>query len=442
MKQDLTQGNIGYGLLRFSLPLMAGNLLQQLYNVADTVIVGKCIDSVALAAVGSAFSLMTLLTSILLGLCMGSGVVFSQLIGAERPRELRLAVFNAFWFVAAAAVLLTGIAYVLRNWIIRMLNIPDEAVRDISDYLTVVFAGIPFLFLYNFFASVLRAAGDSATPLWFLLGATLLNIGLDLWLILEFQMGCAGAALATVIAQGCAAVGLALYFLRSGRRFWPGREDRRLDVPMLRRIINCSTLTSMQQSVMNLGILMVQSLVNSFGIQVMAAFTAGVKIDSFAYSPAQDFANGVATFVAQNDGAGRADRVRRGFRLSAILSLFYCASVSVLVWFFAEPLLGLFVEAGEREILAYGVQYLHMEGVWYVGIGLLFLLYAVFRGLEMPLMSLILTVLSLGLRVALAYLLAPVLGLPGVWLAIPIGWAVADLVGLIRFRRLKRWKNA
>ena len=211
---------------------------------------------------------------------------------------------------------------------------------------------------------------------------------------------------------------------------------------MLHRIINCSTLTSMQQSVMNLGILMVQSLVNSFGIQVMAAFTAGVKIDSFAYSPAQDFANGVATFVAQNDGAGKADRVRRGFRLSALLSLSYCAAVSALVWFFAEPLLGLFVEAEEREILAYGVQYLHMEGVWYAGIGLLFLLYAVFRGLELPLMSLILTVLSLGLRVALAYLLAPVLGLPGVWLAIPIGWAVADLVGLIRFRRLKRWKNA
>lgn len=181
---------------------------------------------------------------------------------------------------------------------------------------------------------------------------------------------------------------------------------------------------------MNFGILMIQSLVNSFGVNVMAAFAAGVKIDAFAYAPAQDFANGFATFVAQNAGAGRMDRVRRGLREAAMMSLCFCALVSALVGIFAAPLLSIFIDPAQSDVLAVGMHYLRTEGLCYVGIGLLFLLYATYRGLERAGMSIVLTVISLGLRVALAYWLAPTWGLDAVWWAIPIGWAMADAVGL------------
>lgn len=434
MQQDLTQGSIRTGLIRFSLPLIAGNLLQQLYNVADTLIVGRFLGNVALAAVGSAFSLMILLTSLVLGLCMGSGVVFSQLYGEGSMDKLKTAMTNAFCLIAALSVLLTVLSYALLDAFIVLLRVPPEAVPDITSYLRVIFAGIFFTFLYNFFAAALRSVGNSFASLLFLLLSTVVNIALDLLFVLVLHRGVAGAALATVIAQGLSAAGIALYFFFRLPELRPRRSNFRLDRPLLSRIASVSVLTSVQQSIMNFGILLVQSLVNSFGVATMAAFAAGVKIDSFAYSPAQDFANGFATFVAQNTGAGKPERVKQGIREAALLSLSFCAVVSALVFIFARPLLTLFIDPDEREILAVGVHYLRVEGVFYVGIGLLFLLYAIYRGLERAGMSVVLTVISLGLRVALAYAFAPHFGVTAIWLAIPIGWFIADAVGLIRLK--------
>ena len=433
MQQDLTQGSIRAGLIRFSLPLIAGNLLQQLYNVADTLIVGRFLGNVALAAVGSAFSLMILLTSLVLGLCMGSSVVFSQLYGEGNMDKLKTAMTNAFCLIAALS-LLTVLSYALLDAFIVLLRVPPEAVPDITSYLRVIFAGIFFTFLYNFFAAALRSVGNSFASLLFLLLSTVVNIALDLLFVLVLHRGVAGAALATVIAQGLSAAGIALYFFFRLPELRPRRSNFRLDRPLLSRIASVSVLTSVQQSIMNFGILLVQSLVNSFGVATMAAFAAGVKIDSFAYSPAQDFANGFATFVAQNTGAGKPERVKQGIREAALLSLSFCAVVSALVFLFARPLLTLFIDPGEREILAVGVHYLRVEGVFYVGIGLLFLLYAIYRGLERAGMSVVLTVISLGLRVALAYAFAPHFGVTAIWLAIPIGWFIADAVGLIRLK--------
>ena len=429
MQQNLTQGSIRAGLIRFSLPLIAGNLLQQLYNVADTLIVGRFLGNVALAAVGSAFSLMILLTSLVLGLCMGSGVVFSQLYGEGNMDKLKTAMTNAFCLIAALSVLLTALSYALLDAFIVLLRVPPEAVPDITSYLRVIFT-----FLYNFFAAALRSVGNSFASLLFLLLSTVVNIALDLLFVLVLHRGVAGAALATVIAQGLSAAGIALYFFFRLPELRPRRSNFRLDRPLLSRIASVSVLTSVQQSIMNFGILLVQSLVNSFGVATMAAFAAGVKIDSFAYSPAQDFANGFATFVAQNTGAGKPERVKQGIREAALLSLSFCAVVSALVFLFARPLLTLFIDPGEHEILAVGVHYLRVEGVFYVGIGLLFLLYAIYRGLERAGMSVVLTVISLGLRVALAYAFAPHFGVTAIWLAIPIGWFIADAVGLIRLK--------
>ena len=202
MQQDLTQGSIRAGLIRFSLPLIAGNLLQQLYNVADTLIVGRFLGNVALAAVGSAFSLMILLTSLILGLCMGSGVVFSQLYGEGNTEKLKTAMTNAFCLIAALSLLLMALSYALLNAFISLLRVPQEAVPDITSYLLVIFAGIFFTFLYNFFAAVLRSVGNSFAPLLFLLLSTVVNIALDLLFVIVFHWGVSGAALATVIAQG------------------------------------------------------------------------------------------------------------------------------------------------------------------------------------------------------------------------------------------------
>ncbi len=438
MQRDLTQGPIRRGLILFSLPLIAGNLLQQLYNIVDTWVVGRFLGNVALAAVGSAFSLMVLLTSLLLGLCMGSGVVFSQLHGEGRPDRMKTAVVNAFVMIALIALLLTVLSYAALPALLSLMRIPPEVVPDITAYLRVVFAGIPFVFLYNFLAAVLRSVGNSLAPLLFLLVSTLANIVLDLLFVLGLHAGVAGAAAATVMAQALSAVGIALCFLRMPA-LHPGKAHMHRDGALLARIASVSVLTSVQQSIMNFGILMIQSLVNSFGVATMAAFAAGVKIDAFAYSPAQDFANGFATFVAQNTGAGKPDRVRRGLREAGALSLSFCLLVSALVFLFAKPLLTLFIDPAETEILAIGARYLRLEGVFYVGIGMLFLLYATYRGLERAGMSVVLTVISLGLRVLIAYAFAPRFGVTAIWLAIPIGWFVADAVGL--FGLVRAWQK-
>lgn len=435
MERDLTRGNIRKGLILFSLPLIAGNLLQQCYNIVDTWVVGRFLGSVALAAVGSAFSLMTLLTSLLLGLCMGSGVVMSQLYGQGDREGLRRAMGNAFVGIAAAALALELAAFALLDSLLAWMRVPAEAAADLRGYLAVVFWGIGFTFLYNFFATALRSVGNSAAALWFLLCATIINIVLDLWFVTGLGWGVEGAALATVIAQAASAAGIVLYFLLKMGDLRPGLRHLKPDGGLLKRIAVVSVLTGAQQSIMNFGILMIQSLVNSFGVNVMAAFAAGVKIDAFAYAPAQDFANGFATFVAQNAGAGRADRVKRGLREAAMMSLGFCALVSAVVGIFAAPLLTIFIDTSQSDVLAVGVHYLRTEGLCYVGIGLLFLLYATYRGLERAGMSIVLTVISLGLRVVLAYWLAPSWGLDAVWWAIPIGWAVADAVGLAALKR-------
>ena len=421
---DLTRGGITRPMLLFAGPMIAGNLLQQCYNIADTLIVGRALGASALASVGFSFTLMTFLTSVLLGLCMGSGALWSMLYGAGREEELKRCLFASFVFIGAVAVLLNVGVLALLEPVMTLLRIPAGAWEETRAYLRVVLLGVCFTFLYNYFACLLRSVGNSVAPLAFLAVSTVLNIGLDLWFVLGLGWGVAGAAGATVLAQGVSAAGIALYGWRR--------------VPLLRlERRHYSLLTCVQQSVMNFGILMVQGLVNSFGVNVMAAFAAAVKIDAFAYLPVQDFGNAFSTFVAQNTGAQKAERIRKGIRSALWVSVGFCLVSSLLVCLFAAPLMGLFVEPGETEIIAVGVEYLRIEGMCYCGIGILFLLYGLFRGLGRPGVSVVLTVVSLGTRVALAYLLAPIpaVGLKGIWWAVPIGWALADLAGLALYRR-------
>ena len=430
MYRDLTRGPIARSLVLFALPMMAGNLLQQFYNIADTLIVGRALGTDALAAVGSAYTLMTFLTSILLGLSMGSGALFSIYRGRGDEASLRSAIAHAFGLILLLTLALNAAVYAFLNPILHFLRVPATVWGGMREYLLVVFAGLVATSVYNYLACLLRALGNSAAPLVFLGVSALLNVGLDLLFVPVLGWGIAGAAWATVIAQYVSAAGMLVYVLAKCKSLLPKRSELHLNRSILGEIFRLSSLTCAQQSVMNFGILMVQGLVNSFGATVMAAFAAAVKIDTFAYLPVQDFGNAYSTFAAQNFGAKREDRIREGTRRAFLLSAGFGAALSIAVCALAAPLMRLFVDSGETAVVAAGVRYLRIEGALYAGIGCLFLFYGYFRAVQRPGVSVVLTAISLGTRVLLAYLLSALWGETGIWLSIPIGWVLADLAGL------------
>lgn len=435
--QDLTKGSVTGTMLLFSLPLILGNLLQQFYNIADTLIVGKYLGAAALAAVGSSYALMVFLNSILLGMCMGCGVLFSICWGRGDLPALRQKVYLSFVSIGFFSVLMTVLVFFFIDDILRWLQVPQDVFPLMRSYLWYIFYGIVFTFVYNYGASLLRAVGNSVIPLLFLGIAAVLNIALDIAFILYFNMGVVGAALATTIAQLVSAVGIFIYIFVRFPQLLPGREERCFSGLALREIMRFSLLTCMQQSVMNFGILMVQGLVNSFGTVIMAAFAAAVKIDSFAYMPVQDFGNAFSTFIAQNFGAGKLERIKQGMRSAFITAIGFSLFVSVLVCVFAKELMEIFIDSSETTIIEAGVEYLWIEGTFYCGIGCLFLFYGLYRAVKMPEISIVLTVISLGTRVALAYILSaiPSIGVLGIWAAIPIGWILADIAGWLYYRK-------
>lgn len=423
----------------FALPMILGNILQQGYNIVDTWVVGRYAGSDALAAVGAAFALMTFLTSALLGLCMGSGVVFSLCFGRRDEEGLEKSLCASFLLVMVMAALLTFLSLLGVDGIMVWMHIPREIEGITREYMVLIFWGIPAVALYNFFGAYLKAIGNSVAPLVFLGISTVLNIGLDILFVAVWQRGTAGAAAATIIAQYISGLGIGIYVFATGKRIKKAFSRFRISRASLREIAGYSVLTCMQQSVMNLGILMVQGLVNSFGTTVMAAFAAAVKVDAFAYMPAQEYGNAFSTFIAQNRGAGEGERIRKGVRLGVATTVTYCVLVSLILWFLAEPLMLIFIDPGESAILAEGVRYLHTVGPFYCGIGCLFLFYGLYRAIGKPGISVVLTVVSLGTRVALAYTLSalPSVGVAGIWWAIPIGWALADLLGSLVYIRYR-----
>ena len=435
MYYDLTRGSISKSLFFFALPMMAGNLLQQFYNIADTLIVGRVLGKNALAAVGSVYTLMTFLTSVFLGLSMGAGALFSIYLGKKKMENLRSAVYHAFLMIMIMTILLNGVVYLFLNPILAFLRVPAEVWNPMKDYLLIIFGGLIATSLYNFFACMLRALGNSAVPLYFLAVSAIINIILDLLFIIGFHWGIRGAAAATITAQYISAIGITIYVLCCCQNVVTGWGHIQWNRRILKEILNLSTLTCLQQSVMNFGILMVQGLVNSFGATIMAAFAAAVKIDTFAYLPVQDFGNAFSTFTAQNYGAGYHSRIRAGIRQAFIMSISFSIVISLIVFLFAASLMKIFIVPSEHAVIAAGVQYLRIEGSFYCGIGCLFLLYGYYRAINQAEMSVVLTVISLGLRVLLAYILSGVIGVTGIWIAIPIGWLLADAVGLLYMKK-------
>lgn len=438
-EKNLTEGGILKTMLLFSIPMIIGNMLQQVYNIADTMVVGHFVGAQALAAVGSAYTLMTFITSIIIGLCMGSSAVFSMSYGAGSRDELKESIWVSFWFILAVTLVLNGIVAIFNRQILFLLQIPEDVYPLMNTYVKIIYCGIIFTFIYNYFASLLRALGNSVTPLLFLAIASILNVALDIWFVAGLERGVRGAAEATVISQAVSAVGIALFTIKQLPELHIQKKYRHFSKETFKRVASYSFITCAQQSVMNFGILMIQGLVNSFGSTIMAAFAVAVKIDTLAYMPAQEFGNAFSLFISQNYGAQKKDRIEKGVKQAFAVSVSFCVLVSVIVWIFAGWMIELFLDKPDSQIISAGVEYLRIEGAFYFGIGCLFLLYGLYRAINKPVMSLVLTILSLGTRVALAYLFAPnpAFGVAAIWWAIPIGWGIADAVGIVYYYRYK-----
>lgn len=439
MNRDLTDGNITKTMLIFALPMIAGNLLQQFYNITDTFIVGRYVGSNGLAAVGSAYSLMTFITSIIIGLSMGSGALFSIYFGQRNLDKLKNSIFVAFIIIGITTVVLNILSFVFIDGILVFLRTPKEIYSLMYDYVFIIFMGLIASFIYNFFAAVLRSIGNSFIPLVFLAVSAILNIILDLVFIINFNWGVGGAAAATVIAQYVSAVGILFYTLKYFPEIRVSRKHMKITKESVSELSQFSFLTCLQQSVMNFGILMIQGLVNSFGTAIMAAFAAAVKIDSFAYMPVMDFGNAFSTFTAQNYGAKKTQRIEKGIKSAVLSAAIFCIIISVLVCVFAKYLMLIFIKPEETEIIAAGVHYLRIEGAFYMGIGFLSLFYGFYRAIKIPAMSVVLTVISLGTRVLISYTVSsiPTIGVTAIWASIPIGWFLADFAGFIYYKMHK-----
>lgn len=430
MKHDLTQGNILRSIILFTLPLLIGNLMQQAYNLVDTYVVGMALGSNALASVGSCYTLMTFLISILTGLCMGSSALVSIYFGKKDWNVLHQRMSTSFICIGFFSIVLQIFCILNIDFLLNLLHTPSSIFMMTKEYLSILFYGIFFLFLFNFFAYMTRSLGNSMISLIFLSISTLINIICDFLFVFNFHMGIQGAAYATLLAQFFSALCMTIYCIKIEKIF-----SFSFQFNGIKEIVSNSLGACIQQSIMNFGILLIQSLVNTFGPVVMAAFTIGVKIDTLAYMPLQEFGNAFSTFTGQNYGACQYKRMEEGKKKALQMIIPFSLLTSLCIVFFSECLIHIF--SNDLEVISIGSEYLKMEGNFYIGIGLLFFLYGYFRAIKKPSVSILLTIISLGLRVVISYCLSPVFGYTIIWLSIPIGWTTADLAGFLLLKQLK-----
>jgi putative MATE family efflux protein len=437
---DMTKGNPTKTILKFSFPFLIGNLFQQLYNIVDSVVVGKFIGTDALAAVGSSFMLMNFFSFIIIGLCMGASAVYSLFFGEKNYAKLRKSIYISFFSIGLFTILLSILIILNTNNMLLLIKTPQSIFDGSASYLKIIFSGLIFVFLFNGCSALLRSIGDSKTPLYFLILAAVINIVLDLLFVINFKMGVEGVAYATVIAQAVSSILCLIYAFTKVPFIRLKREDMVFNRDISLMVARYSLLTSIQQSVMTFGMVCVQGIVNTFGPDTIAAFTAAGKIDSIAYLPVQDFGNAFSTYIAQNKGAKNISRIHEGIKSAVRTIVLFCLVFSTLIFINSKNLMRIFVKANETNVINLGVEYLSIISVFYMLIGFLFMFYGFFRGIGELNTSLILTIISLGTRVVMAYVLSrlPQLAQRGIWWSVPLGWALADIVGFIIYIRMKK----
>lgn len=424
MATNLLEGNMRRQLLMLSLPLILGNILQQLYNAMDSIIIGRYVGAAAFAAVGVSGTVMNLFIFIISGVCTGVSVLFAQLYGARDYDGYRRESFLALTFGGGFTLLLMAVSSALLPLLLRLIQTPPDVAEASRQYLQVIFAGLIATYLYNLFSAMLRSVGNTQTTLVFLAVAAVLNAGLDLLFVAGMGMGIRGAAIATVIAQAASALCSALYIMKHIPFAIFRRGDMQIDTNLLRKTSKFGLVSGLHQSSLYIGKLLVQGAVNSLGTASIVAYTAATRIEGFANSFADSGAESISVFVAQNTGAGQKKRSQDGLRSGLFMMCTMCVAVSVIMYAGARQMVAFFIGGGELLELTEGVSYLKVIAVFYVFcfIGASFV--GFFRGSGRVNMPVIGTTVHISIRVVLSYLLADRMGLAGVAIATGIGWMV------------------
>ena len=436
--RKMTEGSIARHLLAYALPLILGNLFQLTYNAVDTIIIGKFAGERALAAVSAADPVMTIVILGVSGISIGASVLMSRFYGAGQEDMLRREAATTILFGAAASLAVFVPGLLLAGPILRLLRVPGEILGLATVYLRIVFVGFLFTFQYNIFAAMLRSVGDSRTPVIFLALACVLNGTLDAVFIALCGWGVAGAALATVIAQGVSVLLCALYIRRRVPllRFAPG--ELRVDRALLRETIDSGVITALQQACQPVGKVLIQSVINAQGVAVIAAFNAVSRVDDFACIPEQSISSAMMTCVAQNRGAGQSRRVRETLATGMRLELCYGVGILTLVQLVKTPVMRLFAAQDSVQMVAMGVDYLTLMAFFYVLPGLTNGIQGFFRGMGEMRTTLAGTFIQISVRAAVVCVLVPRVGISGAAVACAVGWCCMLVYAFFRYRAVRQ----
>lgn len=435
---DLTKGSELKGLFIFALPIFLGNLFEQLYNVTDTAIVGNLLGAEDLAAVGSSTQIVALTVSVSTGMSIGASVIISQLYGAKRNQNMKEVVDTNLIFISLFSFFLMVFGLLYSSVFLEHLNVPTGLLSDAATYLQTILLGLPFLFAYNTLANVLRGLGDSKTPTFILISSVFLNVLLDVIFIKIFTYGVIGAALATVLAQGFSFVVCLCYMYRYYPKLAPNLRHLRWKVNILKTSLAIGLPAMLQQIFISLGFLVIQFLVNGFGANAIAAYTAASKVDAFAEMPAINLGQALMNFTAQNKGAGEQKRIAKGGRSALIITLGISIAISGLIYSFAPHFIAIFNR--QKAIVQIGEGYLRIVSIFYFVFGAMQVLNGLLLGYGKSLLPLIASVTTFCLlQVPLAVCLSHTkLGFNGIWLAAPFGWFAGFLMRLIYFISISR----
>jgi putative MATE family efflux protein len=437
--KELTRGNEARLIFNFAMPMLLGNLFQQLYNIVDTIIVGKVLGKEALAAVGASFPIVFTLISLIIGVASGGTIVIAQYFGARDHDSVRRAIHTVYIFLTVAAVILTLVGIPMTDDIFRLIRLPEEIMPEATTYLGIYLSGLIAFFGFNATSAILRGLGDSKTPLYFLMISTFFNIGFDLLFIMVFHWGIAGAAIATVVSQAGAFLTAVFYLNRNHKLIDFNIPQYHFDRRIFWQSLRIGLPTGLQQTFVSLGMMAIMAIVNTFGTNVIAGYSAAIRIDSLAILPAINFAAALSTFVGQNIGAGRSDRVRRGL----IATLFMSSGVSLLVMtiviLFKYQLMAMFTS--DREVIRIGGEYLVIVSSFYLLFTAMFKINGVLRGAGDTLIPMFITLTSLWvIRIPFAWIFSKSLGETGIWWSVPAGWGVGLLLSFLYYLT-GRWKT-
>lgn len=431
----------GRTIFLFVLPMIMGNLFQQFYNIIDSVIVGKFVGEEALAAVGASYSVTNVFIAVAIGGGIGSAVIVSQFLGAGQMDKMKTGISTTLINFLFLGVFLGAAGYLLNRRILYWMDTPVNVFKDASLYLKIYFLGLPFLFMYNVQASVFNSLGDSKTPLWLLIGSSFLNIVRDLVFVIYFEWGVAGVAVATVIAQGVSAVFSFLLLMRKMRSYGPEKKHRLYDGGMVFEMLKVAVPSTLQQSIVYIGMLLVQSVINSFGSSVMAGYAAASRIETISIVPMLAIGNAMSTFTAQNMGASKPERVKKGYHCAVIMTAVCALLLCVLLQLGKSTMIQAFLNQGS-EPLAYetGVSYVSFISFFFVFMGLKASTDGLLRGAGDVVVFTIANLVNLSIRVFVAFVFASYWGPSAVWFAIPMGWGVNFVISFARYLT-GRWKG-